>query len=159
MARILVVYQSQTGNTEKMAQRIAAGMKSAGGVDVVVKRVKETDPRDLLDFDAVMIGAPVYYGMPPAEIKDLIDKSVQHHGQLKGKLGGAFASSANVGGGNETTVLDILHAWLIHGMFVIGSHEGDHYGPVAIGAPDERANKVCWDHGVLFAQAAKRLFG
>jgi NAD(P)H dehydrogenase (quinone) len=159
MARILVVYQSQSGNTEKMAQRIVAGMKTVKGVEVVLQRVEATGPRDLLDFDAIMLGAPVYYGMPPAEVKDLIDKSVQHHGELKGKLGGAFASSANVGGGNETTVLDILHAWLIHGMLVVGSHEGDHYGPVSIGAPDARANKVCSNYGVLFAETAKRLFG
>lgn len=58
---------------------------------------------------------------------------------MSGKLGGAFTSSAYIGGGNETTLLSILKAMLIHGMVIVGVHNADHYGPVSIGLPDERA--------------------
>ena len=93
-----------------------------------------------------------------AELKKLIDDSVSHHGSLDGKVGAAFSSSANVGGGNETTVLDILKAMLIHGMIVQGDPKGDHYGPVSINAPDKRSASMCTKLGVRTAKLVKILF-
>lgn len=92
-----------------------------------------------------------------AEIKKLLDDSVKFHGKLEGKIGAAFASSANVGGGNETTILDILNAMLIHGMIIQGDPQGDHYGAVAIGAADSRAAKQCARLGSRLAKLAKRI--
>lgn len=77
------------------------------------------------------------------QIKKLIDESVVLHSQLKGKIGAAFSSAANIGGGNETTVNDILNALLIHGMIIQGEPKGDHYGPISIGAPDKRSLECC----------------
>jgi len=82
---------------------------------------------------------------------------VRHHGSLSGKVGGAFSSAANIGGGNETTILSILQAMLIHGMIVPGTADGDHYGPVSIGAPDERASKQCRALGERIAELAEKL--
>jgi NAD(P)H dehydrogenase (quinone) len=85
----------------------------------------------------------------------IFDESVRFHGELEGRVGGAFTSSANPGGGNETTILEILHAMLVHGMVVQGTHSGDHYGPVAVGAPDERALKGCKALGRRMARLVK----
>ena len=82
--------------------------------------------------DRIILGTPTDYGTMAAEIKKLLDDSIRLHGRLDGKLGGAFASSANAAGGNETAILSILSALLIHGMLVKGMAEGSHYGPVAI---------------------------
>ena len=68
-----------------------------------------------------------------AEVKELIDESGKRHGKLVGKGGGAFASSGGPGGGNETTVLDIVKALRIRRMIVDGDAQGDHYGPIAVG--------------------------
>ncbi|HEY6006704.1 MAG TPA: hypothetical protein VIU40_00130 [Geobacteraceae bacterium] len=38
-------------------------------------------------------------------------------------------------------VLDILKAFLIHGCVVQGLTGAGHFGPVAIGTPDERIEK------------------
>jgi NAD(P)H dehydrogenase (quinone) len=78
---------------------------------------------------------------------------------LDGRVGAAFSSSANIGGGNETTILDILNAMLIHGMMVQGDPQGDHYGPVAIGAPDARATRECLRLGSRVAKLVKRISG
>ena len=94
-----------------------------------------------------------------ADIKKLIDDSVKHHGALNGKVGGAFASSGGPGGGNETTVLDILRALLIHGMVIKGDPEGDHYGPIAVGAPDDRSAQECHKLGRAVATLASRSAG
>jgi NAD(P)H dehydrogenase (quinone) len=156
MAKALVVYYSRSGNTKKMAGLIAEAMRKEK-VQVNLKDVKDTSAEELLQYDAIVIGSPTYYGTMAAEIKQLFDDSVKFHTQLDGKVGGAFASSANIAGGNETTILDILNAMLIHGMIIQGDPQGDHYGPVAIGAPDARAAKECARFGQRIAQLVKKL--
>ena len=141
-----------------MARLIEKGARSEG-VDVDTKDVKDVPPKMLLDYDAIIIGSPTYYGLMAAEIKRLIDRSVRYHGKLDGKIGGAFSSSHNIGGGNETTVVAILEALLIHGMVVCGDSEGDHYGPVSIGKPDKRAEEMCIRYGQRVAALTKRLHG
>jgi len=111
MPKAIIIYYSRSGNTKQMAQLVAEGLKKEG-VDVTVKDVLDTGADELLGYDAIIIGSPTYYGSMAAEIKKLLDDSVKFHGKLEGKVGAAFASSANVGWGNETTILDILNAML-----------------------------------------------
>ena len=118
MAKILIVYYSRSGNTKAMARHIEDGVRQVAGIEVDTRPVDEVSPDDLLGYDGIIMGSPVYYGSMAAELKKLIDDTVVHHGKLSGKVGGAFASSANVGGGNETTVMDIIKVLLIHGMVV-----------------------------------------
>ena len=159
MAKMLVCYYSRTKHTQHMAESVAKGAEQIDGVEVDLKSVGQIDAKALLDYDAIVMGSPTYYGSFAAELKQLIDESVAFHGQLNGKVGGAFASSANVGGGNETTVMDILKAMLIHGMVVQGSPSGDHYGPVAIGDMDKRAEAQCENLGKLVGELAVKLHG
>jgi len=156
MAKILVVYDSRTGNTEKMARLVARGAQEAGA-QVDVKKVGETSAEELLNYDGIIAGSPTYYGQMSAPLKGLFDDSVKFHGKLAGKVGGAFSSSANIGGGNETTILGILQCMLIHGMVVQGTSAGDHYGPVAIGAPDDRAGEQCVSLGRRVAELVQKL--
>jgi NAD(P)H dehydrogenase (quinone) len=93
-----------------------------------------------------------------AEVKKVLDDSVQFHGELNGKVGGAFTSSGNPAGGNETTIFSILSALLIHGMIVKGTPEGSHYGPVAIGRFDRRAEEECRNYARELAKLTKTLW-
>ena len=157
MAEVLIVYYSRTGHTRQMAEFVAEGAREVNGTEVRIQPVEETTPDDLLAAHAIIMGSPVYYGTMAAQIKGLLDESVRYHGQLAGKVGGAFASSGGPGGGNETTVLDLLKAMLIHGMVIRGEPEGDHYGPIAVGAPDERSRRECLKLGAKVAELADRL--
>lgn len=156
MAKIGVIYYSSGGNTEKMAEFVAQGVKEEG-IEVELKKVEDTTLEDLLGWHGIIVGSPTYYGLAAAPIKDLFDRSVKYHGELEGKVGGAFSSSANIGGGNETTVLSILQMMLIHGMIVWGSPKGNHYGPVSIGVPDERVRTQCRILGKRVAELVKKL--
>lgn len=156
MPKILVAYYSKTGNTKAMAELVGEGARRLG-VEVVVKDVRETKAEELLSYDGIILGSPTYYGTMAAEVKRLIDESVRFHGKLDGKVGGAFSSSANIGGGNETTIMDIIKAMLIHGMVVQGTPKGDHYGPVSVGKPDERSRKLCLEYGERVAQLVKKM--
>jgi NAD(P)H dehydrogenase (quinone) len=90
-------------------------------------------------------------------IKELFDEMVSWHGKLDGKVGAAFTSAANIGGGNETTVMGIIEVMLISGMVVQGDPQGDHYGPVSIGKPDDRVKRQCQRRGQRIAELTKKL--
>jgi len=155
----LVTYYSRSGNTRRMAEKIHEGLASINGVDVTLKKVQETTLDDLLEFDGIVMGSPTYFGVMAAQVKNLVDESVKHFGKLVGKVGGVFTSSGGVGGGNETTNLSILQALLIHGMIVQGLQKGNHYGPVSVGAPDEKAQDECLRYGKQVGELTLKLFG
>lgn len=157
MKKILIVYYSSTGNTEKMAKLVEEGIKQEKELEVETKKVEEVELEELLEADGIIIGSPTYYGSMAAQIKELLDKSVAFHGKLEGKVGAAFSSSANIGGGNETTITDILMAFLIHGMIIQGDPQGGHYGVVSIGAPDSRVENQCKRLGERVARLVKKI--
>jgi NAD(P)H dehydrogenase (quinone) len=156
MAKVLIIYHTRSGNTEKLAKLIEEGIKSEG-VETVLKKVLEVEPKEMVEYDGIIIGSPVYYGTMASEIKKLFDDSVKFHGSLDGKVGAAFSSSANIAGGNETTILDILAAMLIHGMIIQGDPKGDHYGSVSISTPDERVKLNAVRQGKRIAKLVKQI--
>jgi len=156
MAKAIVIYYSRSGNTKKMAEIIAKAMNESD-LPTECKSVDKVKPEDLLGFDAIVIGSPTYYGHMAGPIKELFDELVSRHGQLDGKVGAAFTSAANIGGGNETTIMGIIEAMLISGIVVQGDPQGDHYGPVSIGKPDQRVERQCVRRGQRIAELTRKL--
>lgn len=156
MAKAIVIYYSRSGHTKEMAQIIAKSIKEAD-MQVDCKPVTDVKADDLMNYDAIVIGSPTYYGHMAGPVKQLFDDIVSFHGKLDGKVGAAFTSSANIGGGNETTIMGIIEAMLIAGCVVQGDPKGDHYGPVSIGKPDERVRQQCMRRGRRIAELAKKL--
>lgn len=154
MPSVLVVYHSRTGRTESMARAIADSI-AAEGVDVRCSKVQDVAPDDLLAVDGLVVGSPTYYGTMAAEVKALLDESVKYHGKLDGKVGAAFASAGSTG--QETTVLSILEALLIHGMVVQGDFSGHHYGVTSVGEQQEDDVKRCQRFGQRYATLVKRV--
>ena len=114
---------------------------------------------DLLRADGIIIGSPTYYGCMSAKVKDLIDKSVEIHGKLEGKVGAAFTTSGGTATGAETTILSIIKAMLIHGMIVKGNPDDKHYGLAIEEAPkSEEDKKMCREFGFMFANLVYKLF-
>ena len=61
MKKILVAYATLTGNTEKMAEYIAEGIRLDGN-EAVVKKVKELKKAKALEgYDGYVFGCPTYY--------------------------------------------------------------------------------------------------
>ena len=156
MAKAIVIYYSRTGNTKEMAAIIAKAMNEAD-LQTECKSVSDIEAQDLLNYDAIVVGSPTYYGHMAGLIKQLFDDSVAFHGKLDGKIGAAFTSSANIAGGNETTIMGIIEVMLIAGCVVQGDPQGDHYGPVSIGRPDDRVKRQCIRRGRRIAELTKKL--
>jgi len=139
--KILVTYYSRSGNTEQLAQAIARGVEEVEGVKAVLKPCGEVEKQDMIDCAGLVAGSPVYFGTMAAELKAMLDKFVGVRRKMEGKVGAAFATSADLSGGKETTVLSILQAMLIYGMVVMGDplSATGHYGACCVGKPDEDA--------------------
>lgn len=157
MAMVLVVYDSKTGNTEKMAFEVAEGARRVSGVNVFVKKVDQIDIKDLLEADGIIMGSPTYYGQMSAKIKALVDKSIKIHGELEGKVGAAFTSSGGTASGAETTLLSILEAMLVHGMIIQGNPRSKHYGAAGVGSPSDKELKYCRELGERTARLVGKL--
>jgi NAD(P)H dehydrogenase (quinone) len=103
MATLVIIYDSKTGNTEKMAKSIADGAKSVSGVNVIVKKLGEPfSLRILDDADAIVLGAPAHYGHVTSEMRDFLaylrDENDARRLEFKGKIGAAFGSYGWDGG-------------------------------------------------------------
>jgi NAD(P)H dehydrogenase (quinone) len=157
MAKILVVYDSNSGNTEKMALAVAKGAEQGSDLEVMVKKAAETKPSDLLAANGIIMGSPTYFGQMSAKLKALIDRSEQVHKQLGGKVGGAFTSSGGTASGAETTLLSIVNAMLIHGMIVQGRADDAHYGVAVMGAPSKEDLVECEELGRRVATLVLKL--
>ena len=137
---ILIIYDTLTGNTETMAHAIAQGAEKSGQA-TLVKMVDTAEWQDLIHADAILFGSPTHFGMMSSKMKQFIDRSNDIWGKLDKKIGSAFTSSGGISGGNETTILSLIQAMLIHGMIVI-SPPG-RYGLVAIEKPTEKTRLSC----------------
>jgi flavorubredoxin len=73
MKNLLIVYHSQSGNTEAMAKAIAEGARAAGA-NVALKNAVEANAADILNCDAVAIGTPNYFGYMAGMVKDFFDR-------------------------------------------------------------------------------------
>lgn len=90
MKRALVLFYSRTGNTEKMANAVAEGVRSSGKVEAEVDF--HIDAESLGSYDALLIGAPTYHHDMPVDFKNLFEEAAVQQISLKGKIGAAFGS-------------------------------------------------------------------
>jgi flavorubredoxin len=74
MAKVLIIYHSQSGNTEKMAKAVSEGAASAGAT-VVLKKAADAIADDILNCDAVILGTANYFGYEAGMIKDFFDRT------------------------------------------------------------------------------------
>lgn len=106
MKRAIVVYESIYGNTKKIAESIAEGMKQSGNIECEVMKTGEihhTD--DLAAYDIIIIGCPNHNQEPARNMLKFLDR-VAIVG-LKGKTGAAFDTYT---GGNKGVALKKLEA-------------------------------------------------
>jgi len=89
MSKAIIIYDTRSGNTGKIAKAVEDGMKEAG-VDVQSKRTVSAKADDLADVDAVVLGAPTYNHDLIGSMKTFLFE--MEKADLKGKIGAAFGS-------------------------------------------------------------------
>lgn len=118
---VLVVYHSLTKNTAKMAEAVAEGVQRAPGVAVVVRDAAQVTREDLDAAEALVLGAPTWYGSLPGAMKVHLDTwAWKWRVDLTDKVGGAFATGGNTTGGKEHVIQSLLLYMLHNRMIVAG---------------------------------------
>ncbi len=129
-----------------MAEAVAEGARQVEGAEVVLRRVPETLPPEVLEkmgaveaqkrfgdvpvcsveelegADAVIFGTPTRFGNMCGQMRQFLDATGQlwSRGALVGKVGSVFVSSATQHGGQESTILSFHITLLHHGFVVVG---------------------------------------
>ncbi len=157
--QILILYYSKGGNTKKLAQAIAKGVEEVDGVKSIIKTTDEVTKEDFSDSDGIIAGSPVYFGVMAAQLKKIFDEFVGVRRKMEGKVGAAFATSADASGGKETTMMSIIQVLLIYGMIIVGDpmEATGHYGVACVGAPDEPIEENGIKLGSRVAKLAKKI--
>lgn len=139
--KVLIVYDSLTGNVEAMAEAVREGVMAAGG-EAMLMRAEEADIDSLPLFDAYAFGSPTHCGTMSTKMNDFFNNKLHKHwGKLSNKVAVAFTSSGGLGGGNEVTLTHLLSVILNFGMITFGIPDYVsrdvtlHYGAVAIRKP------------------------
>ena len=128
--RVLVVYYSRTGNTERMAQAVAEGSARVSGVTTVVKKVDEVTKEDLTAAHGIVLGSPTYFANIPGKMKVAIDDwNWKMKVDFTDKVGGAFATGGGQMGGKEHVVMSLL-MFMINNRMMVG-------GPLYSDAEDD----------------------
>jgi NAD(P)H dehydrogenase (quinone) len=80
------------------------------------------DLNDLEEADALIFGAPTYFGKMSAQMSAFFDTMgpLWVEGKLLGKIGSAFTSTADQNGGQEETIRGIHTTLLHHGLLIAG---------------------------------------
>ncbi len=90
MAKALIVYATRTGETEKIGNLIAEGIRFSGHEAEVVKVTDIKKPEDLMGYDAVIFGSPTYHGEMVQGMKTLL--FMAEKAELENKVGGSFGA-------------------------------------------------------------------
>jgi NAD(P)H dehydrogenase (quinone) len=142
MTKILVLYHSTYGHIEAMANAEAEGARSISGAQVDIRRVPELVPEeiarksgyrldqpapvatidDLVAYDAIIVGCGTRFGRMASQMASFLDQAggLWARGELNGKVGAAFTSTATQHGGQEMTLFSILTNLMHFGMITVG---------------------------------------
>lgn len=90
MAKALIVYATRTGETEKIANLIAEGIRFSGHEANVIRVTDIKKEDDLKGYDAVVLGSPTYHGEMVQGMKALL--FMAEKAELAGKVGGSFGA-------------------------------------------------------------------
>lgn len=78
MTRAIILYWSNTGNTEKVAYSILNGLESAG-LTVSIMKTTSADNIDYFDYDLVCIGAPSVQWHQPKQVTEFLLKKFDEY--------------------------------------------------------------------------------
>jgi NAD(P)H dehydrogenase (quinone) len=174
--KILVVYYSMYGHVHKMAEAAAEGARSVDDVEVLIRRVAETLPADVLekmgavdaqelqanvpvckvddlaDTDGIIFGTPTRFGNMCGQMRQFLDATGQlwANRSLVGKVGSVITSSNTQHGGQESTILSFHNTLLHQGMIIVGlpyTFEGQMVTDEITGCSPYGASTIAGDDG------------
>ena len=90
MAKVLIVCATRTGETLKIGNLIAEGIRVSGHEATVLKVNVIKNEKDLQGYDALVLGSATYHGDMVQAMKQML--FLAEKAGLEGKVGGAFGA-------------------------------------------------------------------
>lgn len=117
MTKIVVVYHSGYGHTQRMAQSVAAGASAELIAIDAEGNLPEGAWDTLAAADAIVFGTPTYMAGPSWQFKKFADASSKawFAHQWKDKLFAGFTNSATMNGDKGQTISYLMHLSMQHG--------------------------------------------
>lgn len=151
MPRILVLYHSNSGNTQRMAELVAEGAQQLVTAEVRLKDIAHANHTDLDWCDGIALGSPTNYGSVSWQMKQWWDQQpIENWGRRDGKIGCVFSSAGAWGGGQEWTCQTLMSILINYGFLVFGLTDytgvkfSAHYGAISAGPPiEDRSQEAC----------------
>lgn len=151
MNRILVLYDTLSGNVGRMAQLVAEGAQRIPETEVRLRTIEEASADDVIWCDGLAVGSPTNMGVLSWKMKRFWDETMREHWMdVDGKIACAFSSAGGWGGGMELACQSILTVLMNFGFLVFGvtDYSGKkmtlHYGAVCAKEPrEEEVQTAC----------------
>ena len=144
ISKILVLFDSRSGNVAEMAGFVAEGARQVPGTEVRLLHVDDASAEDVLWCEGIAVGSPTNMGLISWKMKRFWDETMlEHWMKVDGKIACAFSSAGGWGGGMELACQSILTLLMNFGFLVFGVTEYAakgltlHYGAVGAKAPRE----------------------
>ncbi|MBW1607721.1 MAG: flavodoxin domain-containing protein [Deltaproteobacteria bacterium] len=144
MAKVLIGYYSRTGNTEKMAEYIAEGVRLTGNTAELKKISEIKDEKDIGGYDGFIFGCPTYHRDITAGMKTFL--FLAEKANLVGKMGGAFGSYTHSGESADMIYDTMLYVFKMD-MVDLGSLNLKEQG-----LETDEGTRACQDYGKAIGQ-------
>ena len=144
MTKLLIIYHSQSGNTEAMAKAVYEGALSSGAT-ASLKKAAEATSDDIFNCDAVIFGTPNYFSYMAGMMKDFFDRvwdTVRH--KIDNKPYATFSSA----GSKDKQALDSIDR-ICHSLLKL---KKAFEGVIAVGKPSPEMLAECQELGRKMAQ-------
>ena len=144
MKKVLIMFDSRTGKTKRMAEKIAEGIRSEGHEVQVRELFEMHGSDDLAGYDGYLCGAPTYFKDTTEAMKAFLFQA--REANLQGKIGGAFGSYTHIGNGPKMIYDTMEH---IFGMNMAGIHPFNVKEQILNSG---KGDQPCLDYGKAIAE-------
>jgi len=149
MGKILVLFDSASGNTAKMASLVAEGAAVIPDIEVRLRSVDQATADDVVWCDGIALGSPTNMGILSWKMKRFWDETMGPVWmKVDGKFGCAFSSSGGWSGGTELACQSLLTVLMNFGFLVFGVTDyatkltTAHYGAISVREPQDEGTKA-----------------
>lgn len=149
--KVLVIYFSQTGNTETIARAIDRGIRGAGHVCELC-RIKKVRPDKLVEYDLIGLGSPTFFYREPINVRDFLqglpDPGARHwflfcsHGSIIGNTFPNLAASLGKKGATVVGTFDCYGSSSLQ-FYPQPMHTDGHPDPIALEQAEAFGTSIC----------------
>jgi len=106
---LLIIYHSQSGNTERLAEAVERGARRVRGIEVRRLRAAKVTAHDFRTARCLVMCSPEYFGYMAGALKDLFDRTYEEvREDVSGRAYAVVICAGNDGAGALSSIERII---------------------------------------------------